>query len=180
MVIRSHKGRNHMLAKERDGVGTVDDRRRATELVGFGPSRIAGIRCSSISRRMSITHCSARSARFLACVRSASRRRTLSSFSRPGLSFGTAKGEDLSRPAEAPAIPGDIIPERWATSSRNGGRHYLGMGGRHHSGIMGGLLRNPHNWPTQHLRPKLATACLRPRRGSFQSSAMSIKSSDRP
>jgi hypothetical protein len=55
-----------------------------------------------------------------------------------GLSFGTAKREDLSRPAEAPAIPGDIIPEWWATSSRNGGRHYLGMGGRHHSGIMGG------------------------------------------
>src|SRR5437899_378893 len=45
-----------------------------------------------------------------------------------GLSFGTAKGEDLSRPAEAPAIPGrdhpgmvgDIISERWARSSRNG------------------------------------------------------------
>src|ERR1700693_1500843 len=31
------------------------------------------------------------------------------------------------------------------TSSRNGGRNYLGMGGRHHSGIMGGLLRNPQN-----------------------------------
>ncbi|MFZ1093922.1 MAG: hypothetical protein WAN75_32715, partial [Xanthobacteraceae bacterium] len=42
-----------------------------------------------------------------------------------------------------PAIPGEIIPEWWATSSRNGGRNYLGMGGRHHSGIMGGLLRNP-------------------------------------
>jgi hypothetical protein len=25
--------------------------------------------------------------------------------------------------------PGDIIPEWWATSSRNGGRHYLGMAG---------------------------------------------------
>jgi hypothetical protein len=50
-----------------------------------------------------------------------------------GLSFGTAKGEGLSRPAEAPAIPGDIIPDWWATSSRSGGRH--------HSGIMGGLLR---------------------------------------
>jgi hypothetical protein len=82
LVIRSHKGRNHILAKERNGVGTVDDRRRATELVGFGPSRIAGITCSSITQRMSITHCSARSARFLACVRSVSRRRTLSSFSR--------------------------------------------------------------------------------------------------
>jgi hypothetical protein len=35
----------------------------------------------------------------------------------------------------------------WATSSRNGGRNYLGMGGRHHSGIMGGLLRNPHQKP---------------------------------
>src|SRR4249919_2930578 len=59
----------------------------------------------------------------------------------------STKGEDLSRPAEAPAIPGEIIPEWWATSSRNGGRNYLGMGGRHHSGIMGGLLRNPHTSP---------------------------------
>src|SRR3984893_5266178 len=43
-----------------------------------------------------------------------------------GLSFGTAKGADLSRPAEAPATPGEIIPEWWATSSRNGERHHLG------------------------------------------------------
>jgi hypothetical protein len=35
-----------------------------------------------------------------------------------------------------PGMVGDIIS--------NGGRNYLGMGGRHHSGIMGGLLRNPH------------------------------------
>src|ERR1700730_9582480 len=54
------------------------------------------------------------------------------------------KEPDLSRPAEAPATPGDIIPEWWATSSRNGGRNYLGIGGRHHSGIMGDLLRNRH------------------------------------
>src|SRR3984893_13710186 len=39
-----------------------------------------------------------------------------------GLSFATAKGADLSRPAEAPATPGEIIPEWWATSSRNRGR----------------------------------------------------------
>jgi hypothetical protein len=36
VVTRSHKRRNQMLAKERDRVGTVDDRGRA-ELVGFGP-----------------------------------------------------------------------------------------------------------------------------------------------
>jgi hypothetical protein len=40
-----------------------------------------------------------------------------------------AKGTDLSRPAEAPSLPGEIIPEWWATSSRNGGRNYLGMAG---------------------------------------------------
>jgi glycosyltransferase involved in cell wall biosynthesis len=40
-----------------------------------------------------------------------------------------AKGADLSRPAEAPSLPGEIIPEWWATSSRNGGRNYLGMVG---------------------------------------------------
>jgi hypothetical protein len=34
---------------------------------------------------------------------------------------------------------GDIIPEWWATSSRNGGRHHLGFGGRHHSGFGGRL-----------------------------------------
>jgi hypothetical protein len=42
------------------------------------------------------------------------------------------KERDLSRPAEAPATPGEIIPEWWATSSRNGGRR--------HPGIVGGLL----------------------------------------
>jgi hypothetical protein len=42
-VTRSHKRRNQMLAKERNRVGPVDERGRA-ELVGFGPSRMAGIR----------------------------------------------------------------------------------------------------------------------------------------
>jgi hypothetical protein len=37
-----------------------------------------------------------------------------------------AEGADLSRPAEAPT-PGEIIPESWVTSSRNGGRDHLGM-----------------------------------------------------
>src|ERR1700730_11610874 len=45
-----------------------------------------------------------------------------------GLSFGTAKGEDLSRPAEGtcrpgrdhPGMVGDILSERWAELSRNG------------------------------------------------------------
>ena len=84
-LTRSHKRRNHVLAEERDGVGAVNGRERAAGLVGFGPSRMTvteGIKWSSISRRMSISHCSARSAPFLASVRSASRRRTLSSFSR--------------------------------------------------------------------------------------------------
>src|SRR5437667_6214894 len=56
----------------------------------------------------------------------------------------TAKGADLSRPAEAPDPPGEVIPEWWATSSRNGGRDHLGMGGRHHPGMRGGFLRNRH------------------------------------
>ena len=38
--------------------------------------------------------------------------------------------------------PGEIIPEWWATSSRNGGRDHLGMRGRHHPGIMGAFTRN--------------------------------------
>jgi hypothetical protein len=46
-----------------------------------------------------------------------------------GLSFGTAKGADLSRPAGAPTARGEIIPEWWATSSRNGGRDHFGMVG---------------------------------------------------
>jgi len=62
-----------------------------------------------------------------------------------GLASGRSHHPGEGRPAEAPAIPGEIIPEWWATSSRNGGRNYLGMGGRHQSGIMGGLLRNPQN-----------------------------------
>src|SRR5262245_47830599 len=39
-----------------------------------------------------------------------------------------AEGADLSRPAEAPD-PGEIIPESWATSSRNDGRHHVGTTG---------------------------------------------------
>jgi hypothetical protein len=62
-----------------------------------------------------------------------------------GLASGRLHHPGESRPAEALAIPGEIIPEWWTTSSRNGGRNYLGMGGRHHSGIMGSLLRNPHS-----------------------------------
>src|ERR1700730_4209953 len=53
-----------------------------------------------------------------------------------GLSFATAKGADLSRPAEAPATPGEINPEWWATSSRNGGRD--------HRGIVGDII--PESW----------------------------------
>src|SRR5213593_2446574 len=51
--------------------------------------------------------------------------------------------------------PGEVIPEWWATSSRNGGRDHLGIGGRHHPGMRGGFTRNRHNtyrklifWPT--------------------------------
>src|SRR5262250_239174 len=54
-----------------------------------------------------------------------------------------AKGANLSRPAEAPdpgrdhpGMVGDIISERWAELSRNGGRH--------HSGIVGDIDRSPH------------------------------------
>jgi hypothetical protein len=39
-----------------------------------------------------------------------------------GPSFGRAKGADLSRSAKVPD-PGEIIPEWWATSSRNDGRN---------------------------------------------------------
>src|ERR1700730_6271231 len=60
-----------------------------------------------------------------------------------GLSFGTAKGADLSRPAEAPATPGEIIPEWWATSSRNGGRDHLGM--------VGGII--PESWAARSRNP---------------------------
>ena len=63
---RSHKLRTHVIAEEREGVGLVTDRERAAELVG-GPSRMAvteGIKRSSISRRMSTSHCSARSGGF--------------------------------------------------------------------------------------------------------------------
>jgi hypothetical protein len=38
--------------------------------------------------------------------------------------------------------PGEIIPEWWATSSRNGGRDHLGIRGRHHLGTTGGFIRN--------------------------------------
>src|ERR1700730_16565501 len=57
-----------------------------------------------------------------------------------GLSFGTAKGADLSRPAEAPATPGEInVISPWRPKRRSAPP---GIPGRHHSGIMGGLLRN--------------------------------------
>ena len=36
-----------------------------------------------------------------------------------GLSFGTAKGEDLSRPAEAPAIPGEIMSDGDGRATKN-------------------------------------------------------------
>src|SRR5262249_39418832 len=49
-----------------------------------------------------------------------------------------AKGTELSRPAEAPSLPGEIIPEWWATSSRNSGRNYLGL--------VGGFI--PESWAT--------------------------------
>jgi hypothetical protein len=39
---------------------------------------------------------------------------------------------------------GEIIPEWWATSSRNGGRDHPGIGGRHHPGTTGGFPRNRH------------------------------------
>src|SRR6266481_9884227 len=41
-----------------------------------------------------------------------------------------------------PSPPGDIIPEWGARIDRNAGRQLIGTGGRHHSGIGGGLLRN--------------------------------------
>ena len=53
-------------------------------------------------------------------------------------------GADLSRPAEAldprrdhPGMAGEIISERWARSSRNGGRLHSGIRERLHSGIRG-------------------------------------------
>src|SRR5215471_3400910 len=40
-----------------------------------------------------------------------------------------AKGTDLSRAGRGTSHPGEIIPDWWATSSRNSGRNYLGMAG---------------------------------------------------
>jgi hypothetical protein len=66
--------------------------------------------------------------------------------------------------ARTPPCPGEIIPERWARSSRNPGRHHLGTPGRDR--------RNPHRTiisgkPTacrSHLRKKLRDKVLRYRR----------------
>src|SRR5436309_14909026 len=69
----------------------------------------------------------------------------------------TAKGADLSRPAEAPDPPGEIIPEWWATSSRNGGRDHLGIGGRHHPGMRGGFTRNRQSSAPMSTRDTAAT-----------------------
>jgi hypothetical protein len=57
----------------------------------------------------------------------------------PPLDSQRSGSESASRGAPT---PGEIIPEWWATSSRKGGRDHLGMGGRHHPGMTGGLLRN--------------------------------------
>jgi len=61
--------------------------------------------------------------------------------------------------ARTPPCPGEIIPERWARSSRNPGRHHLGTPGRDR--------RNPHRTITSgkptacrgHLRKNCATRC---------------------
>src|ERR687887_353278 len=59
-----------------------------------------------------------------------------------GPSFGNQRSgpESVSRGTR----PGEIIPEWWATSSRNGGRDHLGIGGRHHPGTTGSFTRNRH------------------------------------
>ena len=43
--------------------------------------------------------------------------------------FAKPKGGTVSEPEEASSPPGDIIPERWARSSRNGGRDQIGTVG---------------------------------------------------
>src|SRR6185312_13887016 len=40
--------------------------------------------------------------------------------------------------------PGDIIPESWETSSRNGWATSNQNGGRDHLGMLGDIERNPH------------------------------------
>src|SRR5207249_9187575 len=65
-----------------------------------------------------------------------------------------AEGADLSRPVEAPDPTGEIIPEWWATSSRNDGRDHLGIGGRHHPGTTGGFIRNRQTEMDEWLRSK--------------------------
>lgn len=55
--------------------------------------------------------------------------------SRKGSSYGSQK---------RPRHPGDIIPEWWATSSRNGWATSNRNGGRDHLGILGDIDRNPH------------------------------------
>ncbi|WIG49385.1 MAG: hypothetical protein OJF48_000300 [Afipia sp.] len=51
-----------------------------------------------------------------------------------------------------PRHPGDIIPEWWATSSRNGWATSNRNGGRDHLGMLGDIERNPQ---TQHQHRKL-------------------------
>src|SRR5207245_1368408 len=60
-----------------------------------------------------------------------------------GPSFGSQRSgpESASRGTRP---PGEIIPEWWATSSRNSGRDHLGIGGRHHPGMRRGFTRNRH------------------------------------
>src|SRR5438093_9044154 len=72
-----------------------------------------------------------------------------------------AEGADLSRPVEAPDPTGEIIPEWWATSSRNDGRDHLGIGGRHHPGTTGGFIRNRQSRTARALRCNHATVARR-------------------
>src|SRR6202022_887553 len=129
-LTRSHKRRNHVLAEERDGVGAVNGRERAAGLVGFGPSRMTvteGIKWSSISRRMSISHCSAKSAPFLASVRSASRRRTLGSAETIGESDGRVPLWPALRRGERVPLWRALWPPYRSTEARPaGGDPYRG------------------------------------------------------
>src|ERR1700688_946821 len=59
-------------------------------------------------------------------------------------SSGKAKGADLNHSQQRSSFPGDIIPEWWARSFRNGGRHHPGKVGGIISDSVGGLLRNQH------------------------------------
>src|SRR5438046_5278986 len=92
-----------------------------------------------------------------------------------GPSFGSQRSgpESASRGTRP---PGEIIPEWWATSSRNGGRDHLGIGGRHHPGMRGGFTRNrqlggysitspgknEENGYTSSARPRSGSGTVRP------------------